>query len=263
MDTGGLHSLLVLFCGSLVGFSLGLLGGGGSILAVPLMTYVVGVPSVHVAIGTSALAVALNAAANLMIHARAGTVRWRSAATFSAAGVVGAALGSSLSKTVDGQRLLAFFGLLMFLVAALMLARQSAGPDTAARPPRNDLPQLLLFGFGAGVLSGFFGIGGGFMIVPGLVLATGMPMVNAVGSSLFAVAAFGATAAASYAFSGLVDWRLAALFILGGVAGGAAGVALARHLSGRHSTLTIVFAVVICIVGAYIEWRSLGALMPR
>src|SRR5437016_5618315 len=186
MDTGGLHDLLIILCGSLVGFSLGLLGGGGSILAVPLMTYVVGVPSVHVAIGTSALAVALNAVANLMIHARAGNVRWGPVAVFSATGVIGSAFGSSLSKTVEGPRLLAFFGLLMFLVAALMLARRSAGPDTAVRPARSDLPQLLLFGFGAGVLSGFFGIGGGFMIVPGLVLATGMPMVNAVGSSLFA-----------------------------------------------------------------------------
>jgi uncharacterized membrane protein YfcA len=263
METGGLHDLLIILCGSLVGFSLGLLGGGGSILAVPLMTYVVGVPSVHVAIGTSALAVALNAVANLMIHARAGNVRWGPVAIFSATGVVGSAFGSSLSKTVEGPRLLAFFGLLMFLVAALMLARRSAGSDTAVRPAQRDLPQLLLFGFGAGVLSGFFGIGGGFMIVPGLILATGMPIVNAVGSSLFAVTAFGATAAVSYALSGFVDWGLAAWFIVGGIAGGALGVASAKFLGVRRGALNVVFAAVICIVGAYIEWQSLGALMRR
>ena len=260
MDASGLHDLLVLLCGSLVGFSLGLLGGGGSILAVPLMTYVVGIPTVHLAIGTSALAVALNAAANLMIHARAGTVRWRPVLIFSVAGVLGAAFGSNLSKAVDGQRLLAFFGLLMFLVAALMLARRNAGPDLAVRPTKNDLPKLLIFGFGAGVLSGFFGIGGGFMIVPGLILATGMPMVNAIGSSLFAVTAFGATAAVNYALSGLVDWRLAMLFILGGIAGGLGGARLAKVLGARRGMLNIIFAVIICIVGAYIEWRSLGAL---
>src|SRR5246127_1179482 len=111
-------SLLSLFSGSLVGFSLGLIGGGGSILAVPLMFYLVGVPDAHVAIGTSAIAVGATAAANLVQHARRGTVKWHCAAVFAAAGVVGAFAGSSLSKMVDGQRLLVGFALLMFVVGA-------------------------------------------------------------------------------------------------------------------------------------------------
>jgi hypothetical protein len=105
--------------GALVGFSLGLVGGGGSILAVPLIVYGVGVTDPHIAIGTSALAVAANAAINLLNHARSGDVRWGVAGMFALAGVVGAWLGSLSGKAVDGQRLLVFFGLLMLVVAAI------------------------------------------------------------------------------------------------------------------------------------------------
>src|SRR5258705_13665826 len=108
---------LGLLSGSFVGFSLGLVGGGGSILAVPLMIYLVGVPSAHVAIGTSAFAVAVNAAANLLSHARTGTVKWSCAGVFALAGVAGAFAGSTLSKRVDGAKLLALFALLMLVGA--------------------------------------------------------------------------------------------------------------------------------------------------
>ena len=99
-----------LASGGLVGFSLGLVGGGGSILATPLLLYVVGVASPHIAIGTSALAVSINAYANLLAHARKGHVRWLCAAVFAAAGTLGALLGSSLGLVVDGTRLLLLFG---------------------------------------------------------------------------------------------------------------------------------------------------------
>src|SRR5712672_1420014 len=102
-----LQGLLGLLSGALVGFSLGLVGGGGSVLAVPLMVYVVGVPDPHVAIGTSAIAVATNAAFNLSNHARGGTVSWSCALTFAAAGIIGAFSGSIVGKMLDGQKLLA------------------------------------------------------------------------------------------------------------------------------------------------------------
>lgn len=116
---------LGLASGSLVGFSLGLVGGGGSILAVPLLIYLVGVSDPHVAIGTSAIAVAANAAANLVNHARAGNVKWRCAFAFSLAGVAGAFLGSTLGKIVEGQKLLALFAVVMMIVGALMLKGRS------------------------------------------------------------------------------------------------------------------------------------------
>jgi uncharacterized membrane protein YfcA len=111
-----LHDLPAIASGSIVGFVLGLVGGGGSILAVPLLVYVVGVPSPHIAIGTSAIAVALSAAANLAGHTRARTVKWPCAFTFAIAGMIGAAAGAQLGKMVDGMRLLALFGGLMIVV---------------------------------------------------------------------------------------------------------------------------------------------------
>jgi uncharacterized protein len=251
---------LGLASGSLVGFSLGLIGGGGSILAVPLMFYLVGVPDAHVAIGTSAIAVGATAAANLFQHARRGTVKWRCAAVFAAAGVAGALAGSSISKLVDGQRLLVMFALLMFVVGASMLRRRKSVGSEGVHLSRENLPKLLALGLLTGLLAGFFGIGGGFLIVPGLMLATGMPILNAIGSSLVAVSAFGLTTAANYAWSGLVDWKLAAIFLAGGVVGGLAGAALARRLADKRGALNVTFALVIFAVAAYMLVRSVGAV---
>ena len=250
------QSAFGLVSGSLVGFSLGLVGGGGSILAVPLLVYLVGVANPHVAIGTSAIAVAASAAANLAGHARAGHVKWRCALLLSAAGIVGALLGSSLGKAIDGQRLLALFAVVMMVVSVLMLRRRSAVGDPSVQLSRHNFWKLIGLGFAVGALSGFFGIGGGFLIVPGLMAATGMPLINAVGSSLFAVTAFGLTTAASYAASGLVDWPLAGLFILGGAAGGVGGIALARRLSSHKHALTRIFSAIVIAVGAYVTTRG-------
>jgi uncharacterized membrane protein YfcA len=118
---------------------------------------------------------------------------------------------------------------------------------------------VLGFGAGTGVFSGFFGIGGGFLIVPGLVASTGMPMISAIGSSLVAVTAFGLTTAANYAFSGLIDWPLAFVFIGGGVAGGLLGARLAKRLSGTQGRLTTIFAGLIFVVAAYMLWKSYAA----
>src|SRR5271170_6945469 len=120
----------------IVGFSLGLIGGGGSILAVPLLLYVVGMPDPHQAIGTSALAVAVNAFANLVPHARAGHVRWQPALIFAACGLVGAFVGSSIGKVVDGHRLLILFALLMLVIAAMMLRGRKADSGEAVMQHR-------------------------------------------------------------------------------------------------------------------------------
>jgi uncharacterized membrane protein YfcA len=251
---------LGLASGSLVGFSLGLVGGGGSILAVPLLAYLVGVPNPHVAIGTSAIAVAANAAANLANHARAGNVKWRCASVFALAGVAGAVLGSTFGKIVDGQKLLALFAIVMMVVGALMLKSRSGAGEPSVRLNRENLPKLLVSGLAAGALSGFFGIGGGFLIVPALIVATGMPILYAVGSSLVAVTAFGLTTAANYAMSGLVDWSLATLFIFGGILGGLLGARSANSLAGRKGALNTVFAALIFAVAIYMLVRSLGLM---
>jgi uncharacterized membrane protein YfcA len=256
-----LQIVLSLLSGGAVGLSLGLIGGGGSILAVPLMVYVVGVPSPHVAIGTSAVAVGVNALINLLGHARDRNVKWPCAIVFAIFGIAGATIGAELGKAVDGARLLAGFGVLMIVIAGLMLRPRRGGDAPEVRLDTQSasrlLPPLAGTGFGVGALSGFFGIGGGFLIVPGLVTATSMPLLNAIGSSLVSVAAFGATTAVSYALSGLVDWMLAALFVAGGIAGGFVGIRLAGRLAAERRQLTLIFSSVVAVVGLYVVIRGI------
>lgn len=248
------------FSGGLVGFSLGMFGGGGSILAVPLMVYLVGVQNPHLAIGTSAFAVAANAATGLVEHARHGVVRWRCAAVFSAVGIAGALVGSLLGKAVNGQKLLLLFALLMIVVGALMFRSRGSDGDPSVRLSRGNAPKLVGAGALTGAFSGFFCIGGVFLIVPGLMAATGMPIINAIGSSLVAVTAFGLTTAFSYAVSGLVSWPLAAVFIGGGVVGGHVGAFAARRTADSKGTLKLLFAGLIFVVALYMiakGWQKL------
>ena len=251
-----IEAFFAALSGGVVGIVLGLVGGGGSILAVPLLVYLVGVTNPHVAIGTSALTVAASAASALIGHARAGTVKWRCAIMFAAAGSVGAIGGSSLGKAIDGQHLLFLFAIVMIVVGITMLRDRGDPGNTDVVCTRANAPKVTGFGLGSGAFSGFFGIGGGFLIVPGLVAATGMPMLNAIGSSLVAVTMFGLTTAASYAISGLIDWPLAAVFVGGGIVGSLLGTAASRLLAKKTTTLKSVFAVLIFFVAAYMLWQS-------
>ena len=166
---------------------------------------------------------------------------------------------------MDGQKLITLFGLLMIAVAVLMLAGKARGEKPEVRLTYESSPRLLpplaAGGFAVGMLSGFFGIGGGFLVVPGLVAATAMPLLNAVGSSLVSVGAFGATTAASYAASALVDWPVAGLFVLGGAGGGLIGLWLAGHLAARKVLFTRVFAGVVGAAGIYVTARGVMALL--
>lgn len=251
-----LDAVLGLISGGLVGLTLGLVGGGGSVLAVPLLVYFVGVPNPHVAIGSSAAAVAVNALMSLANHARAKTIKWRCASVFALFGIAGAFAGSTLGKFIDGEKLLALFALLMIIVSYLMLRRRGSSGFPAVRLNRENFPRLVGAGLTAGALSGFFGIGGGFLIVPGLMFASDMPILNAIGSSLVAVAAFAVTTAANYALSDLVEWELAGTLVIGGAVGGLIGAVIARRLSKMRGALNAVFATVILAVAFYVLWRS-------
>ncbi len=257
--------LTCVLSGAAVGLSLGLIGGGGSILAVPLMVYVIEVASPHVAIGTSAAAVAASALFTLAGHARAHTVKWPCAIVFAIFGITGTVIGAQIGKAVDGQVLLAAFGIMMIVIAVLMFRPKRGGdlPDVqlTSGTARQLLPPLAGIGFGVGALSGFFGIGGGFLIVPGLVTATSMPLLNAVGSSLVSVAAFGATTALSYALSGLVDWGVAALFVVGGLSGGFLGIHIAKRLSKGTDSLRWVFSRIVALVGVYVTIKGIVAIL--
>lgn len=233
--------------GLLVGFSLGLFGGGGSILAVPLLIHLVGLVNPHQAIGTSAVAVAVNALAGIGGHARRGTIRWRCVAVYGSAGVLCAAVGAEIGKAIDGQRLLLLFAVLMFVVGLSMLRRRHHAGDAAATCTTANAPKVLTLGGLTGLCSGFFGIGGGFLIVPGLIASTGMPVINAIGSSLVVISAFGLTTAISYFFSGYVIWSLALAFICGGVAGAGIGCQFAHVLSRHGRILNTLFAGLVMV----------------
>lgn len=258
-----LQLIAAIGSGSLVGFMLGLIGGGGSILATPLLLYVVGVGEPHIAIGTGALAVSINAFANFTGHALKGHVWWRCAIIFAVLGSLGALGGSSLGKAIDGTQLLALFGVLMLVVGTLML-RPRRISSTGPRPVDTRMCVVTgLTALGVGCASGFFGIGGGFLIVPSLILTTGMPMINAVGSSLLAVGTFGLATALNYAWSGLVDWVLAGEFIGGGILGGFLGMSLAVRLSAYKNVLNRIFAGFIFVVAGYVLYRSIGDLLRQ
>jgi uncharacterized protein len=256
-----MHVLLTMACGLVVGLSLGVIGGGGSVLGVPLLVHVVGVASPHVAIGTSAFAVGVNALVNLLGHWRKGNVKWPCAATFAAAGISGTVVGSHLGKSMDGQKLLFLFAFVMAAVGLAMLRSRASAGDVSVRITPSIAGRLLLIGVVAGFISGFFGIGGGFLIVPGIMLASGMPIINAVGSSLFAVSVFGFTTAASYALSGLVDWAIALQLVAGGVIGGMIGIRISAQLASHRRLLERVFAGVVLVLAVTVAvraWMALG-----
>jgi uncharacterized membrane protein YfcA len=253
---------LGVLSGIFIGFSLGMIGGGGSVLAVPLLVYVVGVKNPHIAIGTSAFVVAVNAAISLFNHANAGTVKWRYGGMYALAGFIGAIAGSTVGKTFNGQKLLFLFAIVMVLIGILMLRGRKNLGEPGVECTREKAPKVLGYGFITGIFSGFFGIGGGFLIVPGLIESTGMPILNAIGTSLVAVTVFGLTTAVNYAISELVDWPLAAVLISGGIIGGFLGIRAAKHFARKTGHLPAIFAAVVFVVAAYMIYRTVPSFLP-
>jgi uncharacterized membrane protein YfcA len=175
---------------------------------------------------------------------------------FAAAGVVGAAIGAEIGKAVGGTRLLMLFGLLMIAVGLSMLRKRRREDDPRVRLSRTTaamlLPRLVPMGLGVGLAAGFFGIGGGFLIVPALIAATAMPIAYAVGTSLVVVTALGLTTATSYALSGHVDWPLTGLLIAGGAGGAMVGIQLGQRLTAHKMLFERAFAGLVIVVGTYI-----------
>jgi len=250
--------VLAALSGAVVGLLLGVFGGGGSVLATPLLIYLVGVRDPHVAIGTSAAAVAVNAVAGLAAQARAGRVKWPCALVFGGAGLAGSLVGAHFAKQLSGGTLLVWFAVAMALIgASMLLPRKSAG-DPEVRLNAALTIRLAPAGLATGLAAGFFGVGGGFLIVPGLMAATGMTLANAAASSLVSVALFGAATSASYAASGLVHWPIFAALVAGGIVGILLARPLAAHLEGRADLARRAFALMVIATAAYVAWRALS-----
>lgn len=241
--------------GVLIGLLLTLFGGGGSVLATPWLLYVVGVSDTHAAIATSAAAVAVNAATGLAAQTRVGRVKWPCASLFAVAGLAGSVAGARLAMQVDGDVLIRAFGGAMIAIALSMLIPRKSEGDPAVRLTPPMVWKLAPVGLIAGLAAGFFGIGGGFLIAPGLMAATGMTLANASASSLVSVTLFGGATSATYALHGQLLWPLFLALVAGGVAGTMLAMPILRRIERRARLLRFGFAALVILVGVYIMLR--------
>lgn len=240
---------------ALIGVSLGLLGGGGSILTVPVFVYVLGIAA-KPAIAMSLPVVGVTSLVSAALHWRLGNVRVSTAIPFGLVAMVGAFAGARLSVFMSGGAQLALLGAVMLAAAGSMLrggVRASPAPDCAPH-----LRLIVPVAFGVGVLTGLVGIGGGFLVVPALVLLAGVPMREAVGTSLLVIAMNSASGFAGYAGTVHVDWGFLAGFTAVAVAGALVGTVLVSRVP--QATLKRVFAVFLIGMGAFVLYQNRAVL---
>jgi uncharacterized membrane protein YfcA len=243
---------LILSAG--IGLSLGLVGAGGSIITVPMLVYVLGVPP-HRAIGMSLAVVGATALVGAFLHHRNRAVAWRTGAIFAAGGIVSSYLASKLTRLVSPPVLMLLFAALMLIVATVMLSR----PHAEGRHVPH-LPRELAAGFGVGILTGFLGVGGGFLIVPALVVFGGLGMKAAVGTSLFVIAVNCAAGLLGHLAQGGFDLKLTAMVTAMAFGGAVLGSHLAHHV--HHAALRRIFAWFVVAVALYLVIRNYNAVFP-
>jgi len=207
-----------------VGVALGLLGGGGSILTVPLLAYVAGMDAKQ-AIATSLLVVGVTSAVGAISHARAGRVQWRTGLIFGAAGMAGAYGGGLLARFIPGTVLLIGFAIMMIATAVAMLRALKKAP-TAEYSDRLPIPKIVAEGLAVGLATGLVGAGGGFLVVPALALLGGLPMPVAVGTSLIVIAMKSFAGLGGYLASVQIDWSVSLAVTAAAVVGALIGARL-------------------------------------
>jgi uncharacterized membrane protein YfcA len=249
-------ALALLFSGA-IGVSLGLLGGGGSILAVPMLVYVAGVAAQE-AVAMSLAIVGSTSVIASLLHGRQGRLDTKVAALFGGVGMVGAFIGAQFTHRVSNAVLLVVFAVLMLLVGTLMLLRQQREPTTASTPHDRSLPRLLLAGLGVGVVTGFLGVGGGFLIVPALVLCTTVPMHVAVGTSLLVIAINSAAGFIGHLGQGNVPLAPTDAFTVAAVVGTFVGTHMAGQIPAHH--MRRLFAGFVMAVALFLITANYHAL---
>jgi len=235
-----------------VGVALGLLGGGGSILTVPLLAYVAGVEPKH-AIAMSLLVVGVTSAIAAISHARAGRVRWRIATLFGLAAMAGAYAGGLMARFIPGTVLLVAFAVIMIAAGVAMLRGRS---DTVGADGGHPLPvvRVALLGVAIGVISGLVGAGGGFLLVPALALLTGLPMPVAVGTSLVVISMQSFAGLAGHLSSEQIDWRLAVFVTIAAIIGALIGGRLITFVN--PTTLRQAFGWFVLLMASVILARE-------
>jgi uncharacterized membrane protein YfcA/uncharacterized membrane protein YedE/YeeE len=246
--------VLAVILSSLIGLALGLLGGGGSILTVPILVYGLGLEA-KPAIATSLLVVAVTSSAALVGHARRGLVDFRTGLFFGGAGMVGAFLGGRLASFIPGSILLLGFAAMMLATAIAMLRTRCDDDPTSTkdRPAANlAVGRVIWHGSIVGIVTGLIGAGGGFLIVPALVLLGGMSMRAAVATSLLVIALKSFAGFAGYIGHVSIDWRLATLVTSAAVAGSLLGSLLSARIPERslkRAFAWFVIAMALFVVG--------------
>ena len=255
--------ILTLGLAVLIGLSLGLLGGGGSILTVPILVYAAGLDPKD-GIATSLLVVGATSLAAMLSHARAGRVAWRVGVLFGAASMVGAYGGGRLAHLLPARTLLGSFTLMMVVTAVAMMRRRREAGDTAGSPLRGAaLARAAAIGVAIGVLTGVIGAGGGFVIVPALVLLSGLPMRTAVGTSLLVIAMNSFAGFAGTLSHANIPWSLAFAVTATSVAGSLVGAGLAGRVkpeSLRAGFAWFVLAMAIFMTLKQLPRSTTGAL---
>lgn len=254
-----LSLFLALALAVLVGVSLGLLGGGGSILTVPILTYVLGMDP-REAIASSLFVVGATSAVSVLAHARAGRVRWKTGLVFGAAGMLGAFIGGIAGGFIPGAVLMVLFAAMMVATAIAMIRGRAASRDQPAGDrPGLPLTRILLDGFLVGLATGLVGAGGGFLIVPALNLLGGLPMAVAVGTSLLVIVMKSAAGLGGYLFSVHLDWPIVLGFTAAAIAGSFLGVKLAGLVPER--ALRRGFGLFVLAMGAFVLVQELPSLI--
>lgn len=247
---------LSILSGTVVGFSLGLVGGGGSVLAVPLLLYVVGIKDTHAAIGTSALAIGIIASINLLSHKKTGNLKIKKGLAFAIPGIAGTIIGSQLGLWTPAENLLIMFAIFMAIIGILMIKKKTTRKEITSSSSLVLLKKnISLSGFSVGVLAGYFGIGGGFLIVPTMMYSAGLNIFQAIGTSLVSVSSFGLVTATRYIIEGHIDLTIAGLFVAGGVVGGFVGVKLSENIPREN--LVKIFSLLLFGVAAYIIVKTM------
>lgn len=263
-----------LLCGAIVGLSLGMTGGGGAIFAVPMLVYGLAIAP-REAIGVSLAAVGSTACFGFLTRWRTGQLEIRTGMIVALGGVLGAPVGSWLARRIPEPTLLTLFAALMLLVAWRMWRGSTQQPDYILLNEKPDddrgischtgaggsliltskcAAMLALIGLATGVLSGLFGVGGGFVIVPALVLIGHMPIQRAIGTSLFVVSCVSAAGLTSYLVSGgTISWVLTGFFLCGGIGGLLVGQSIGKRLP--TTTLQRIFAMVIVAVALFVFFQ--------
>ena len=245
---------LTLLLAVLIGVSLGLLGGGGSILTVPILAYVAGLPAKE-AIAASLVVVGVTSAVGAVSHARAGRVRWRTGVSFGAAGMAGAFLGGLLGGHIPSTVLMMAFALMMIATSVAMLRGRRGAPAEEGPTREPSAGRIVLEGLAVGLVTGLVGAGGGFLVVPALALLAGLPMPVAVGTSLVVIAMKSFAGLAGYLTSVSLDWALVGGVTLAAVLGSLLGARAAGHLP--EQALRTGFGVFVLAMGALVLVQEL------